>query len=136
MFITTSLNLDIQTEAMDLLRDFLDAEYDALQYGQIFDVYQLEKSIHGILKILRIRREELTGELMGVSVRDFASELPGHMGELLCGKLDRLAKIEQECLGKASRNADLSLVLSGQKQAILEIRNVFPADRAAEGRVQ
>jgi hypothetical protein len=136
MLTKISLNLDIQTQCLDILCNFLKTEYEALQSGEIFDVYQLEKSIRVLLKMLRSKREELAGDLMGVSVRDFASGLPGHTGDLVYDKLDRLAKIEQECLDKASRNADLSLVLSGQRQVMLDIRNVYPADRTAEGWVQ
>jgi hypothetical protein len=136
MYAKTSLNLDIQTQCLDILGDFLDAEHEAIQYGQILDLYPLAKSIHGLLKILRAKREELTGHLPGVSVRNFAAALPGYLGVPLHGKLDRLAKLEQECLDKTSRNADLALVLSGQTQAMLDIWNVSSADRAATGKVQ
>ncbi|MDR1241956.1 MAG: flagellar protein FlgN [Deltaproteobacteria bacterium] len=136
MYIKTSLNLDIQTQCLDILCDFLDAEHEAIQYGQIYDLYPLAKSIHGLLKLLRAKREELTGNLMGVSVRDFVSELPGYLGDPLYGKLDRLAKLEQKCLDKTSRNADLALALSGRTQAMLDLWNVSSADRTATGKVQ
>ncbi len=136
MFIPVSLNLDIQTQYMDILGDFLDSEHKALQYGQLFDVYQLEKSIHGIVKTIREKREALANDLTGGSVRDFASGLPEHMGSMLRRKLDRLEKLEHECLDKASRNADLSLVLAGEKMAVPEHYNVFPGGDAVEGRLQ
>ncbi|MDL2209384.1 hypothetical protein LJC26_01070 [Desulfovibrio sp. OttesenSCG-928-O18] len=136
MFIKTSLNLDIQTQYLDILRDFLDSEHKALQYGEIYNVYQLEQSIHGILKTVHNKRVELREELAGLTVKEYASELPQNLGDLLVRKIEMLDTLEQECMTKAARNADLSLVLAGKKMGVPEHWNVFPADPATEERVQ
>lgn len=136
MFVATSLNLDIQSQYMDILRDFLDSEHKALQFGQIYDVYQLEKTIHAILKTLLEKRTELRDSLAGLSVGEYAAELPHHLGGVLRNKINLIARLEEECLTKASRNADLSMVLAGRKMAAPEHWNVFPAEKAAEGMVQ
>lgn len=136
MFIQTSLNLDTQIQYLGILRGFLDSEHKALQYGEVYDVFQAGKAIHGILETVRQKREELAQNLMGADVRSFASELPDAMGNCIRMKLDRLAGIERDCLNRTSRNADLSMALAGYEPADLELWNVFTADATAEGRVQ
>lgn len=136
MFNKTSLNLDIQIQYLDILRGFLDSEYKALQYGQTLDVYQLEKSIHEILRTVLKKRLDLREELMGASVREYASEMPEHIRKMLYRKLDTLAELEKDCLEKTTRNADLSLILAGKKMAVPEHWNVFPRNDTAGGRVQ
>lgn len=113
MFTKTSLNLDIQTQYFDLLREFLDSEYTALRHGEIFEVFQLERSIHSILRTIHARRAELREQLTGLSVREYASELPAHLGSIVLRKLDCLTGLEAACADKAARNAEESMMLAG-----------------------
>jgi flagellar biosynthesis/type III secretory pathway chaperone len=136
VFSKVSLNLDIQIQYLDFLKDFLDAEYKALQFGQFIDLFQLAKSIRYILKSLHKKRVELREET-GVSLRDFLSETPQVVGDMLQDKLDRLSRLEEICMHKTDRNADLSLTLAGQEQDVLEhCRNGFFADNTVAGRIQ
>lgn len=137
MFTKTSLNLDIQTQYFDLLREFLDSEYKALQHGEIFEVFQLERAIHSILRTIHARRMELRDQLMGLSIREYASELPAHLGSIVLRKLDRLTGLEGECAGKAARNADMSMALAGPEldfPAVMTGGNY--TDGVMQGRVQ
>ena len=137
MFIITSLNLDIQTQYMDILRDFLDSEYKALQYGDVYSVYQLEKSIHQTLKTIHGKRLELREKMMGVSVSDYAGKLPHNLGETLRRKMEILAKIEEECLAKTARNAGLSMSLAGEEiEKSFAAAHGFYPDMAVHGMVQ
>ncbi|CAK7002867.1 MAG: hypothetical protein DELT_00103 [Desulfovibrio sp.] len=137
MFIKTSLNLDIQGQYLDILRDFLDSEYTALQYGEIYEVYQIEKAIHGILKSMQEKREELRDLLMGVSVKEYASELPAHLSGMVIRKLDRVTALEADCMAKTSRNASLSMILAGRElEKPVMGASAFHVNPAAEGRVQ
>lgn len=134
MFMQTSYNLDIQIRYLDILRSFLDSEHAALRHGELYTVYQLETSIREILEIIREKRQELKNDLDGVSVRDYASELPEKVAKVFRKKLDFLTKIEEECLLKASRNAGLSQALAAGADESGYWNSVSGAN--AEGRVQ
>jgi hypothetical protein len=137
MFTKIRLNLEIQIQYMVFLKDILDGEHKALQFGCFTELHQLVRSIHFILKALHKKRLELREELIGASVRDFASEAPRHVGDMLRGQLDRLARLEESCMNKADRNADIVLALAGQESLMLERwRNGFFADISVVGRAQ
>lgn len=127
MFLSVSLNLDIQTQYVDLLREFQDSQHKALQYGEYQDVFQLEVAIQKSLRSLQIKRRELRETLTGDSVKEFADRFPKYIGDMLRQKLEHLETLEQEVLAKATRNADLAMVLAGMKAAVPEHWNVFPA---------
>lgn len=133
MFLTISLNLDIQTQYVELLCDFQDSQHKALQYGQFMDVFQLETTIQKILRTIQVKRQELRDELLGESVREFASQYPQYIRDMLQNKLDRLESFENSALDKAGRNTDLALELAGKKPAVPEHWNVFPAADADAG---
>lgn len=137
MFVKASLNLDLQRQYLDLLCDFLDSEYRALQYGEIDDVCQLETSIRQILGSVQEKRREITVELMGAGVDGFASELPRELGETIRRKIGFLADIEKACMSKSSRNVTFSMLLAGAgpgKPSISEIGSFN--DMSVESRVQ
>lgn len=134
MFLKVSLNLDIQAQYVDLLRDFQESQYKALQLGEYKDVFQLEAAIQKSLESLRVKRQELREELTGDTVREFAARFPQCIGNMLRQKLDNLIAAEYDILVRAARNADLAMRLAGLQSAALERWTVFPADlMAAEG---
>ena len=120
MFLKISLNLDIQTQYVDLLRNFQDSQHKALQYGEYQDVFQLEVTIQRVLRTLQLKRQELREELTGDTVREFASRFPKYIGDMLREKLDRLESVEEDAMAKATRNADLAMILAGMKPGNIE----------------
>jgi len=128
MFLRISLNLDIQAQYVDLLRDFQESQYKALQFGEYQDVFKLEVAIQKSLRSLQIKRQELREELTGDTVKEFAARFPKYIGDMLRQKLDRLTTLEEDVLSRATRNADLAMQLAGMKAAVPEHWNVFPAD--------
>lgn len=130
MFLKVSLNLDIQAQYVDLLRDFQESQYKALQFGEYNDVFKLEVAIQKSLRSLQIKRQELREDLTGDSVKEFASRFPKYIGDMIRQKLDRLTGLEDDVLARATRNADLAMQLAGLQAAAPEHWNVFPAGSA------
>lgn len=128
MFLKISLNLDIQTQYVDLLRDYQESQYKALQYGEFRDVFDLEVAIQKLLYNIKEKRQELRDDLTGDTVKEFAARHPKYIGDMLRNKLDRLAAMENDALDKAARNANLAMALAGMKPAVPEHWNVFPAN--------
>ena len=132
MFININLNIDIQRHYFVILKDFLEAEYKAMEYGEMPSVLELSRAIHGMLETLRAKRAELSAMLEGLGVLEYASELPKNMGDELRAKLDLLKSVEERCAMAASRNSEFAFILADESAGLL---GMLPASGSVTGSV-
>jgi alpha-D-ribose 1-methylphosphonate 5-triphosphate synthase subunit PhnG len=119
MFARILGNLTRQFKALELLQSLLEEEYGLLQHRDTDAVTGLEFSIHQLLRQITLERLEMKKIMQGATLQEYAGMLPEEDGAAvsrLCALIDAL---EQSSARQASRNAELSLALLDQSQALL-----------------
>ncbi|MDR2075426.1 MAG: flagellar protein FlgN [Desulfovibrio sp.] len=112
-------NLTRQFKALELLHSLLEEEYVLLQKRDTDAVAGLEFSIHQLLRQIVAERLDLKNILQKTTVPEYAGMLPEEDGAAVSRLYALIDSLEQSAARRASRNAELSLALLNQSQALL-----------------
>ncbi len=125
-----------QKQAIALLVDLLEEEYDLLRQRDTQAVVALEFAIQELVRQLAKEKVEVIAMLDGGKVRHYVELLPAEQGQLLMEYYKAIDNGEQQSARKASRNAQLSLALLDQSQRIMnELHSqIVPQDSSTYGR--
>lgn len=113
-------NLHRQFKALGVLESLLDEEFMLLQNRDAEGITSLEFSIHELLRQIARERITLKDSMQGTRLLEYASMLQEEEGEAVRRLYYLIDSLEQRCARNAGRNAELSLALYDQGQALLE----------------
>jgi flagellar biosynthesis/type III secretory pathway chaperone len=119
MFSRILENLTRQFKALELLQSLLEEEYGLLQNRDTEAITSLEFSIHQLLRQITLERLDLKKTLQATTLPEYASMLPEEDGAAVTRLYALIDSLEQSSARQASRNAELSLSLLDQSQALL-----------------
>ena len=112
-------NLTRQFKGLELLRSLLEEEFDLLCNRDIDAVGALEFSIHELLRQIAIERMDLKNTMQGTKLLEYAGMLPDDQAQEIRNYFHLIDALEQHSSRQATRNAELSLALLDQSQALL-----------------
>lgn len=112
-------NLTRQFKALELLEQLLEEEYALLQERDTDGISSLEFSIHELLRQIAVERLGLRDTMQGTPLLEYASVIPEEDGQEVRRLFHLIDSLEQRASRLASRNAELSLALLDQGQALL-----------------
>lgn len=119
MFALIQGNLTRQFKALELLSSLLEEEFGLLCKRDTDAVSALEFSIHELLRQVAVERVDLKKSIQGVSLMDYAGLLPDEEGQEVRRLFHIIDSLEQRCSRQATQNAEVSLALLDQSQALL-----------------
>lgn len=119
MFTLIHGNLSRQFKALELLQSLLEEEFSLLCNRDTDSVTSLEFSIHELLRQIAVERVELKDSMQGTSLVEYAGLLPDDEGQEVRRLYRIIDSLEQHCSRQAAQNAELSLALLDQSQALL-----------------
>ena len=112
-------NLTRQFKALELLKSLLEEEFGFLVERDTDSVSNLEFSIHELLRQIVVERVELKNTMQETKLLEYADMLPEDEGADVRKMFHLIDALEQHCSKQAARNAELSLALLDQSQALL-----------------
>ena len=119
MFAQIRGNLTRQFKALELLQSLMDEEFALLCRRDTDTVTSLEFSIHELLRQIAVERVELKENMQGTSLLEYAGLLPDDESKEIRNLYHIIDSLEQHCSRQATRNAEISLALLDQSQALL-----------------
>lgn len=108
-----------QQQALGVLGDLLEEEYQLLLRHDTQSVVALEFSIHELIRQLAHEKTEIMTLLGGGKVKHYAEMLPPEQGQAIRDLFEGIDKGEQRSARQASINTELTLALMDQSQATL-----------------
>ncbi|MEG2172079.1 MAG: flagellar protein FlgN [Desulfovibrionaceae bacterium] len=125
-----------QQQALGVLGDLLEEEYQLLIHHDTQAVVALEFSIHELIRQLAQEKASIVQMLGGGKVLHYAEMLPEEEAQQLRTLFQNIDRGEQRSSRQASVNTELSLALLDQSQATLtELHNqVAPKSSLTYGR--
>lgn len=121
-----------QCQALRLLRELLEEEYQLLIVRDTAAVVALEFSIHELIRQLAAEKMTIVRTLGGGKVMDYAQLLPQEQGETLRALFQDIDTHEQASSRQASLNAEFSLALLDQSQRTMQELHSQVAPRTAQ----
>ena len=112
-------NLTRQFKALELLEQLLEEEYLLLQARDTDAISSMEFSIHELLRQIAVERLGLRDTRQGTPLLEYAAVIPDEDGQEVRRLYHLIDALEQRASRLASRNAELSLALLDQGQALL-----------------
>ncbi len=120
MYARIQSNMHRQYKALEVLEMLLSEEFDALRARDTDTVTNLEFSIHELLRQIAVERMDLKNSMQGTTVLEYAGIISDEDNSQEIKRLYALIDgLEQRCSRQASHNAELSLALMDQSQAML-----------------
>lgn len=121
MYQRISESLFRQSQALNLLRDLLEEEYEILLGRDTSAVAPLEFSIQELIRQLAVEKTLVIRSLEHRPVLEFAKSLPEDQKEKINTLFEAIDRSEQGVSRQASRNAQLSLALLDQSTHTLKV---------------
>ncbi len=107
-----------QQQALHLLTDLLEEEYDLLRRRETQAVVTLELSMHELIRQLAQEKTLVIQLLQGGKVKNYVELLPQEQGDIIFELFKSIDAGEQRASRQASRNAELSLALLEQSKRL------------------
>ncbi len=112
--------LQRQKQAMRLLVDLLEEEYEYLRRRDTQEVVSLEMSIHELIRQIAVEKIFVKKMLDDGKLKVYVTLLPTEQGNNLLALYNDMDAHEQKAARMASRNAQLSLALLDQSQRLMQ----------------
>jgi hypothetical protein len=119
MFDLIKGNMTRQFKALELLQTLLLEEFEFLCARDTDSVTTLEFSIHELLRQIAIERVDLKKTMQDTSILEYSGLVPEDEGQEVKRLYYLIDSLEQHCSRQASQNAEISLALLDQSQALL-----------------